>query len=108
MGSVLECKACHAPVGDAAKAHPFRVDGGSGDWETFCPQCFVHVRAPLEPLRYQGAYAAVQCSGCGTSSVAVGILRCAQCGRQHGLLVLPPKDEADGWSRAIDVEEELL
>lgn len=93
--AILECKSCKAPVGDGPKVLPMRVDGGNDDWETFCPPCFVHVRAPLEPLRFTGQYAAVHCSGCGFDSVAAGLMRCGNCGKRSALLLLAAKQARD-------------
>jgi hypothetical protein len=46
----------------------------------WCPQCFVHVRAPLEPDRFSRAsLRAIACT-CGKTSVDFGTGRCV-CGR---------------------------
>jgi hypothetical protein len=88
--SMQECKNCHKPVGGAPKVAPFRVDGGNSDYETFCPGCFVYLRAPKEPERFAlGCYAAVHCAGCGWDTVATGRLICGNCHGGH-VLVLPP------------------
>lgn len=73
---------------------PFFVpDGEGGKWETFCPQCFVHERAPMEPERYDArVFKAVKCCAlnCGLTSVDCGRGICGQClGRCT--LELPPK-----------------
>lgn len=92
--SMTECKSCHDPVGGKPKVAPFRVDGGHSDYETFCPRCFVYVRAPKEPERFAtGAYQAVHCVLCGWDSVTTGVLRCGNC-RGANVLVLPPKEAA--------------
>jgi hypothetical protein len=91
--ATLECKNCHEPVGDGPKIMPMRVDGGNDDWEIFCPQCFVFVRAALEPLRFSGRYAAVHCSGCGFDSIANGIMRCGYCARRTALIILTARSE---------------
>jgi len=77
----LECKNCKTPLGDASKRAPAHVDDGhGGEREAFCPRCFVHVRAPLEPERYASdALTPLSCVACGWESVAIGAPRCAQC-----------------------------
>ncbi len=91
-GTRLECKCCHELVGPEVKVAPFFVpDGDGGKDETFCPQCLVHVRAPLEPLRFfPGSLAAVKCAKCSWTSVAVGLVNCGQC-RDSRVVLLPPK-----------------
>jgi hypothetical protein len=101
---MLECKSCHTHLGDAPKVLPMRVDGGDEDWETFCPPCFVHIRAPLEPLRFTGQYVAVHCAGCGYDSVAAGLMRCGNCGKRTALVALPAKGSgAAGFQRDPDL-----
>jgi hypothetical protein len=89
-----ECKACGCKVGEGTKILPFRADDG-GSYETFCPQCFVHVRAPLEPVRWDMRYfQAVHCMNCSTDQVAIGTLRCQNCNYTTGLLYMPPKADS--------------
>ena len=88
--SMFECKNCHAPVGDEAHVHPFRVDQGNLDYETFCPPCFVYIRRPLELHRFPGAYLPLHCFSCGFQSVGIGQTACSACGSSHVILI-PPK-----------------
>ncbi len=93
--SMMECKACRCPVGEAVRKGeppvlPFRIDGGNNDWETFCPQCAVYVRMPKEPARFVGFYFPVACLVCRTISVAVGAHVCSACRSRH-IIYLPPK-----------------
>lgn len=77
-----ECASCKGDLGGCV---PFTADG-----ETFCPQCFVYVRAPKEPERfYGGGFTPIACLGCSKKSVAVGPVACGQCG-SRSVLVLPP------------------
>ena len=60
------------------------------DDEDWCPRCFVHHRAKLEPGRFfhQGMTASI-CNGCKTEQVNTGSGHCCHCG--HRLtLALPP------------------
>lgn len=97
--SMVECKNCHCPVGEretgeSPRVLPFRVDQGQSDWETFCPSCFVYLRAPKEPNRFtRGAYAPVHCCACQWDSVATGLLKCVLCGSRHVIVVGPKVSE---------------
>lgn len=71
-------------------------DDGSGEGkrETFCPQCFKWVRAPLSPERWHWlAMVAFKCRGCGVTSLSFSGPHCGQCGSQSGL-ALPCKQGA--------------
>lgn len=90
-----ECASCKRELGKEAGCLPFFCDDGGGGagskHEAFCPQCFVYVRALREQNRFRpGMFAAVSCSKCRCSSVAVGELRCGGCGNTSGLIELPP------------------
>jgi hypothetical protein len=90
------CVNCHDPVGAEAGEIPFVVVNvlDATDRETWCPQCFAHHRAPMEPGRFfPGAFAAVKCSRCGLVTVDCGMGGCGQCGFR-GVLALPPKPHA--------------
>jgi hypothetical protein len=82
------CASCKCDLGAVV---PFSVnDGDGGKYESFCPRCFVYVRAPKEPHRfYQGGFTAVSCAGCDKQSVAVGAVACGQCG-SRSVVILPP------------------
>jgi hypothetical protein len=75
----IECRNCHAPLGDAAKRAPVHVGDGA-ERELFCARCFIYVRAPHEPDRFAlHALTPLSCSSCGWESVAIGPTRCSQC-----------------------------
>lgn len=71
---MAECANCHCELSAEAKELPFHVDE-----ETWCPQCFVWKRAPMEPDRFMGMLKAVHCMRCGMISVDMGRGACSQC-----------------------------
>lgn len=84
------CCNCSAAVGEKAKVLPVRVKqaDGEGEPETWCPACFVHHRAPLEPGRWPAVHAA-KCARCDVTSVLHGHAnKCGQC-RSSALVLLP-------------------
>lgn len=114
--SEVTCVNCGDPLNVRAKELPFTVrdDGGEGGGkaEAWCPQCFVHHRAPLEPERFQphrphigrGGYRAIKCANakCGMTTVDPGVGFCLQC-RGRIVLELPPKPHAGvlGWKPEV-------
>lgn len=95
------CINCHHPVGVEEGEIPFHVSDvdAEGPAETWCPQCFVHHRAPLEPERFltydgigRGGFRATMCTNpkCGLKAVDPGIGRCMHCGC-HALIELPAR-----------------
>jgi len=81
-----QCVCCREAVGEGTKVVPFVTDG-----ETWCPQCFVYKRAPMERERFvPGCYEPIHCTKCGQTSVTVGHPNCGQCGWRVPV-VLPPK-----------------
>lgn len=86
---MMECVNCKCPLGPEAGEMPFTAHDG----ETWCPQCFGHKRAPMEPARYYPpGYNAVKCASCGLITVAIGSFACTQCNSTHTVL-LPAKPE---------------
>lgn len=92
------CAACKCDVGKEAGCIPWNVDdsattaGEKAKHETFCPQCFVFVRAPRESGRWmQGAFAPIKCMGCGLESVTMGLgnPQCMQCNSRTVVLLGP-------------------
>lgn len=79
--TTIQCVNCRAPVGGDTGEIPMRVpDERGGDQETWCPQCFVWKRVPLEPHRFHGgSIAAVRCGRCDATSVDFGRRACSQC-----------------------------
>jgi hypothetical protein len=77
----LECAHCKAALGAEAKRAPVSTcDVHGGSLETWCPQCFAWVRAPMEPARYfADAMTPLSCALCGWESLALGAPRCVQC-----------------------------
>lgn len=85
----MQCVSCHDPIGIETGELPFTAHDG----ETWCPQCFGHKRACLEPERYYpGGFNAVRCLRCKLLTVAIGPLACTQCGSEN-VLCMPPKPE---------------
>jgi len=92
--SPAECCNCHKQVGEKAKVFPVRAsaadapDVGSAV-ETWCPNCFVYHRAPLEPGRWHNVFC-VQCGNCGTQSLLYGHRATCPACASNALVVLPP------------------
>jgi hypothetical protein len=88
----MTCTYCRGVVGGDSGELPIHVPDERGDKnETWCPQCFVWRRAPLEPHRFHAsAMAAVKCARCGVTSVDFGRGACSQC-LAVLVVVLPPK-----------------
>jgi hypothetical protein len=95
--SALDCVNCHDRLG--GKILPVRVPEDNGDGmgktETWCPPCFVGIRA-VRDARWQqavhvGQVLAIQClaPACGVTSVDFGRKCCGQCGSRKFLVVLP-------------------
>lgn len=95
-GRLPSCRACGDPVGIEAKAMPVMVSPHEAPddparRETWCPQCFVFVRAQEEPGRWP-RIAPRACSRCGVDAVDFGTGTCPACRSPFvGTLVLAPK-----------------
>lgn len=88
------CCCCSSAVGAPIKVQPTNVDS-----ETWCPRCFVWLRSPLEPGRFNASNtAAVQCVFCGFASVSftagpMGRRSCGHCGRPGAMLIKPKAED---------------
>lgn len=104
----MECANCKCVLGIESGEVPFSDHMG----ETWCPQCFGHKRACMEPSRYYpGGFNAVHCAGCGLNTVSIGHeYTCSQCGSPR-VVLLPPKLDAGlgdtGGIRKIIVVKEI-
>ena len=84
----MECANCKCVLGPESGEMPFTDHIG----DSWCPQCFGHKRACMEPERYYpGGFNAVQCTRCKLKTVSIGEpYACTQCGCQQ-VILLPPK-----------------
>lgn len=96
------CIHCQHPVGLSEGVIPFHATDEDGTSETWCPQCFVWHRAPMEPERFpervantHTGFRAIRCTSpkCGLESVDPGIGRCLHCGCSS-LTVLRAREES--------------
>lgn len=95
--SLPTCASCGCDVGAEVGVLPFFVDdcesatGETARHEAFCPRCFVYVRSPREPRRFQpGTFVPIYCTGCRKDSVSIGQNGCMQCG-SASVVVMPPQ-----------------
>ncbi len=89
------CAQCKEAVGTDFGCMPVFTSEDAGDGkgrpESWCPQCFVHVRVPLETSgRWSGAIRACACARCGMLFADFGRGVCETCGFKV-CLELPPK-----------------
>jgi hypothetical protein len=103
---MTECVNCSAPLGDGPKELPVFCpdDGGEGGGkiETWCPQCFKHVRMPAEGSRLSALMIdAVRCRSCGVTSAEVGRGRCNQCSSANIETLGPKRGTVDPPAEAV-------
>lgn len=88
------CANCGTVLGSHAEDMPMFVNETDDPKKAdhWCPQCFVHKRAPMEPKRWVGVRA-VACGGCGKRMLDFtrGSGRTPCCGRKMPILQLPPR-----------------
>lgn len=90
-----ECVACHDRLGDKELPVFVKEDNGEGlaRTETWCPQCFVSIRALRDGRWYEGVrlgqILAVHCTRCGVTSVDMGRKMCGQCDSRQIVVLLP-------------------
>lgn len=91
----IECVNCKERLGGTVLQVDVPEDNGEGGGknESWCPQCFVGIRALrdarwIEAVRI-GQIMAVKCGGCGKTSVDFGRRCCGQCGSKKLVQLLP-------------------